>query len=329
MNKIHYCPVSQIQRQFGLYITGAGHELTKPGAPYPHEYHSSDYYFTWRNGRTLADWEYQLLYIREGQGVIEFQRGKSILVRGGSVIILHPGEWHRYRPDGATGWSEAYIGIGGEFLARFVAEPFFRKSPTIIQVNPNGRFDHDLMALVKDIQSSSAEKPYSLALRTAMLMASLFERPDDRFGKSVYNVEIRRANLHIAHHLGEVVDFQDLARRLKMGYSLFRRHFRDYNGMAPLEYQIALRIRRALHLLKSTDLPISQIATETGFKSNGYFSRFFRARIGVSPIEFRRNESQRFQRGDLPLEREGVLRAVREVGFDFEAEAREAGARRR
>ena len=69
-NKIHYCPVGLIQRQFGIYVTGAGMEETKPGEPYPHAYHSSDYYFTWRKGRALTDWEYQSLYIRSGEGEI-------------------------------------------------------------------------------------------------------------------------------------------------------------------------------------------------------------------------------------------------------------------
>jgi hypothetical protein len=111
-NRIHYCPIGLVQRQFGIYVTGAGMEMTKPGEPYPHAYHSSDYYFTWRKGRTLAEWEYQILYIRSGEGEIEFTRGKRIAISAGSVIILHPGEWHRYRPDPKTGWSEAYMGIG-------------------------------------------------------------------------------------------------------------------------------------------------------------------------------------------------------------------------
>ena len=81
MNKIHYCPIGQVQRQFGIYVTGAGKEVTKPGEPYPHDYHSSDYYFTWKNGRTLADWEYQLLYIRDGKGVIEFKRGNGLFLQ--------------------------------------------------------------------------------------------------------------------------------------------------------------------------------------------------------------------------------------------------------
>ena len=289
MNKIHYCPISPIQRQFGLYVTGAGHELTKPGEPYPHEYHSSDYYFTWRNGRALADWEYQLLYIREGKGTIQFKRGKSIAIGGGTIIILHPGEWHRYRPDPETGWSEAYIGIGGEFLERMFAAPFFRHPPTLIQLEPDGRFDHDLIALVDEIQANSVEHPYTLAMKTMALVASLFERPANLHGKAAYNVVIRRANLHIAHHLGEVVDFPALAHQYGMGYSLFRKCFQSYNGMAPLEYQIALRMRRAMHLLASSNVPIAQIAEETGFQSSSYFSKFFRKRLGTSPILFRRS----------------------------------------
>ena len=291
MNKIHYCPIGQIQRQFGVYITGAGKEVTKPGEPYPHAYHSSDYYFTWKNGRALANWEYQLLYIRSGKGVIEFRRGKSISVRGGSVIILHPGEWHRYRPDPETGWSEAYIGIGGEFLKHMIAEPFFRHPPTIIQLQPDGRFDHDLIALVEEIQANSVEHPYSLAMKTMALIASLSERPASLHGKSAYNVVIRRANLHIAHHLGEVIDFPALAKKCGMGYSLFRKCFQAYNGMAPLEYQIALRMRRAMHLLSSSNVPIAQIAEETGFRSPAYFSKFFRKRTNTSPVQFRHDNT--------------------------------------
>ena len=291
MNKIQYCPISQVQRQFGIYVTGAGKEVTGPGEPYPHDYHSSDYYFTWKNGRALADWEYQLLYIRSGKGVIEFNRGKGIPVQAGTVIILHPGEWHRYRPDPKTGWSEAYVGIGGEFLKRVFAEPFFRSPPTVIRLQPDGRFDHDLIALVDEIQASSVEHPYTLAMKTMALVASLFERPANLHGKAAYNVKIRRANLHIAHHLGEVVDFPALARQYGMGYSLFRKCFQSYNGMAPLEYQIALRLRRAMHLLESSNVPIAKIAEETGFKSDSYFSKFFRARIGASPIQYRKQHA--------------------------------------
>lgn len=291
MNKIHYCPIGLVQRQFGIYITGAGMETTKPGEPYPHAYHSSDYYFTWRKGRTLAEWEYQILYIRSGEGEIEFTRGKRIAISAGSVIILHPGEWHRYRPDPKTGWSEAYIGIGGNFLERIFSKPFFSGPPTIIKVPPNGQFDKEIVDLIGDIQTTSTEQPYTVALKTMQLVVSLFMEHPRQTGRTSYNVAIRRANLHIAHHLGEVVDFPALAKQCGMSYSLFRKRFREYNGMSPLEYQIALRIRRAMNLLGSSELPVAQIAAETGFESHAYFSRFFRKETGMSPIEYRRAQS--------------------------------------
>jgi transcriptional regulator GlxA family with amidase domain len=61
--------------------------------------------------------------------------------------------------------------------------------------------------------------------------------------------------------------------------------------MSPLEYQIALRIRRAMNLLGSSELSVAQIAAETGFESHAYFSRFFRKETGISPIEYRRSQS--------------------------------------
>ena len=131
-------------------------------------------------------------------------------------------------------------------------------------------------------------KKAGVLLLTAALIASLCENQIARHGKSSHNVTIRKANLHIAHHLGEVVDFAELAKRLDMGYTLFRRCFREYNGMAPLEYQIALRIRRAMHLLTSTNIPVGQIASETGFKTAAYFSKFFHERTGSSPTQLRR-----------------------------------------
>ena len=292
MNKILYCPIGEPQRRFGLYVTGAGQETTRPGEPYPHDYHSSDYYFTWDKGRTLADWEYQVLYIRSGEGVIEFHRGKRIRLQSGSVVILHPGEWHRYRPNPDTGWSEAYIGIGGEFLDRAIAPPFFPDSPTIFQVEPNGDFERQLLGLIAEIRSSNAERPYSLAAQTLALLSTLIETSRIRENPSISNVPIRRAHLYIAHHLNEVIDFAALAERVGMGYSMFRKKFQGYTKMAPLEYQLALRLRRAMNLLANSETPIARIAAETGFQSPAYFSRFFRKGTGVSPVQYRKRNAE-------------------------------------
>lgn len=286
-NRVRYCPIGAPQRRFGVYVTGAGREVTRPGEAYPHAYHSSDYYFTWENGRRLADWEYQILYIRTGRGVIEFVRGRPIPLAAGTLVILHPGEWHRYRPDARTGWDEAYIGIGGDILARIVCPPFFAARPTIVRLPPDGWFDHEIRALIDEIQSVRAERPYTLALKALTLLAATIEHTQTSDTANAYNLAIRKATITIGHRLDEAIDFAALAQEVGMGYSLFRRRFREYTGLAPLEYQNALRVRRANHLLASTDRPIAQIAEELGFNSPAYFARFFHKATGHSPTSAR------------------------------------------
>ena len=73
-----------------------------------------------------------------------------------------------------------------------------------------------------------------------------------------------------------------------MGYSMFRKKFLAYTKMAPLEYQLALRVRRAANLLANSETPIAQIARETGFQSPAYFSRFFHRSTGLSPVQYRK-----------------------------------------
>lgn len=300
MKKVTYCPIGEIQQRFGVYLTGAGFEKTAPGETYPHDYHTSDYYFTWKNGRILADWEYQILYIRSGRGVIEFERGQSIKVSSGTLILLRPGEWHRYRPDLQTGWEEAYIGIGGRLLESIACPPFFTERHTVVPVADPESFEKQLYPLIEKIKSASAEHPYSLSLETLALLARVSESRYARNTSIGHNADIRKATVYIAHHLAEVIDFADLARKYSMGYTLFRRLFRAYTGLAPLEYQTSLRIRRATHLLTSTDIPVEQIATDTGFASPAYFSRYFRLRLNLSPTEYRKIHSSAKYRQSKP-----------------------------
>ena len=77
-----------------------------------------------------------------------------------------------------------------------------------------------------------------------------------------------------------------------MGYSMFRKKFLTYTKMAPLEYQLALRVRRAANLLANSETPIAQIAKETGFQSPAYFSRFFRKGTGMSPVQYRKRNAE-------------------------------------
>lgn len=275
------------QKRLGAYITVAGRETYSKNSASPSALHNDYYLSVYKNGRQFEGTEHQIHYVRSGKGMTEFKRGKGIPLAAGSVNILRPGEWHRQKPDPVTGWSEAYIGLGGEVVERVVKELFPKPDPIILDLSSDIRFDGSMMSLVEEILSDGAGMPHSLAMKALSLLASLAEHTKDEETASTCYTTIRRASLYIAHHMDETLDLEAVAKRFGMGYSFFRRRFRAYTGLSPLAYQHSLRLRRARRLLKGTDEPISEISDLLGFQSQTYFARFFRKETGISPTSYR------------------------------------------
>ena len=70
----------------------------------------------------------------------------------------------------------------------------------------------------------------------------------------------------------------------------FARSFKEAFGVPPHRYLLTRRIERAVALLRDTNLPITDIAFETGWNSLGTFGRIFRDITGESPSELRQRE---------------------------------------
>jgi transcriptional regulator GlxA family with amidase domain len=70
----------------------------------------------------------------------------------------------------------------------------------------------------------------------------------------------------------------------------FARSFKEAFGVPPHRYLLTRRIERAKALLRDSDLPIIDVAFETGWNSLGTFGRIFRDITGESPSELRARE---------------------------------------
>ena len=77
------------------------------------------------------------------------------------------------------------------------------------------------------------------------------------------------------------------------GYSRsqFSLLFKKYMKKTPMEYQRSLRLNSSRELLCSTNLTISEIAFCCGYDDALYFSRIFKKQYGMSPSQYRENNS--------------------------------------
>lgn len=285
ITKHKYFPVNDVQRQWGIYATCVGHSQTNPGDEFPSPVHPDEYFFSWEQGRVLHEW--QMILLTQGRGTVEF-RNRRHSAKEGSLIILPPESWHRYRPNKKTGWTTFWIGFGGDLAARLVGGAGFNPEGEVRNI-PHAKRFHMLMSdVVTDILEHGVDNIYSAAARIPMLVAALIEEQGQDAEDISRAAVIHRAQSHISAHATEVVDFEGLAKSLDMPYRTFRYVFSKETGTSPLQYQLDIRLARAKNLLRSTDMPIEEIATALGFNSTWYFSHFFRKHTNTPAVTYRK-----------------------------------------
>ena len=79
-----------------------------------------------------------------------------------------------------------------------------------------------------------------------------------------------------------------LARRMHCSPDYLRRLFKAHMGVSPTEYLVGLRMQQAMQLLEHSELPVAEIARQTGYQDPLYFSRIFKRKSGRTPLEYRR-----------------------------------------
>lgn len=84
---------------------------------------------------------------------------------------------------------------------------------------------------------------------------------------------------------------EDLAAKVALSVSQFNRQFKKKFHTTPRSYLTRVRMNAACHLLVSSELPISDIALQTGFYDQSHFSNQFLRHRGISPSQYRRKYS--------------------------------------
>jgi transcriptional regulator GlxA family with amidase domain len=99
---------------------------------------------------------------------------------------------------------------------------------------------------------------------------------------------IARCQTWIANHYSNPAPVAQMTRLSGLAERSFARRFSQATGMAPLEYVHTLRLEEAKQMLETGELPIEGVAQEVGYEDAAFFSRLFRRKVGLSPVQYRR-----------------------------------------
>jgi AraC-like DNA-binding protein len=232
-------------------------------------------------------------------GVIEWgaeqfaYRHNQHVAPAGSLVVINPGEVHTGEAATADGWVYRMMYPAAAVVQRAASElagrprdvPFF--SSPIIHDAELARLFVGMHAAFADDAAALERESRLLWLLSRLVARHADDRPTPRHAAPEH-VGVQRARDYLDQHYAENVTLDDLAASASLSPFHLLRVFRRTVGLPPHAYLTGVRVRHARRLLLA-DLPIADVAAQTGFADQSHLSRHFKRIVGVPPGRYRQN----------------------------------------
>ena len=283
-----YPVINEIDLDWGIAVAAVGYHRMHRFNVYPPKDHPTEYFFDSTKGRVLN--EYQLLYITRGSGTFQSTNVPATTVKEGSMILLHPGEWHTYRPNPKTGWDEYWLGFKGPIIDKLVENGFFRITHPIYYMGIN----EDVVSLYNTALEIATEEKAGFQQQLGGIVYQIlsqlqFTLRNQQFSDKEIINRINKAKIIMQENIFSSISPEEIASHLNLSYSWFRRAFKEYTGFSPAKYISVLKLQKAKTMLVSTQKSIKEISISLNFDNVEYFSTFFKKMTGKTPMAYRNN----------------------------------------
>lgn len=140
-------------------------------------------------------------------------------------------------------------------------------------------------------KNPSADNPYATSVLNCILgkIASL----SDAQNSSKSTSAMSRAILYMQSHFTEDITLNQVANIANYSSNYFSTQFKQLTGMSFKQYLTNTRYTFAKKLLRTTNLPVSDICHQCGFNDLSHFMTAFKKRYGMTPKQFRTNMQQK------------------------------------
>jgi AraC-like DNA-binding protein len=276
-----YLTYSETDERWQIVCTDVGKTRIPPHGQYPSN--KSRHPVPFKSaavGRVLN--EFQIVYITEGCGTF-WTASEAYPVVPGTILLLFPGEFHRYHPDPNVGWVEWWVGFRGPHADRLRAEGIIGPERPLLDLGLNSGclslFDLIFEAVLRQAPAYQARAGAGILMLLAEIHAHLQRaRLPDRSG-----LIVEAAKFAIEERIYGSMDMKWLSQKVGVSVSSLAATFKAYTGMTPYQYFLRMKINKAKELLNGGEGCIKQVAFELGFDDEFYFSRLFKRKTGVSP----------------------------------------------
>lgn len=297
---------------FDIPINSKRMETTRIGTfDFPLAVHKNDLK---KNVLGFVNWhwhyEFQLTYVVRGTISVFFNQ-QTIDLHEGQGIYINPEVFHMIRDRYDSDAMFISLDVSPKLLTSFpnsvfersYVKPVFCSSAADAVILDPGVFWQkkildEAMSIEQDYKSRSFG--WELAVSSSLyaiwkeLVCHLHESfaehdaPAADGARMRRNQRIKEILSYIREHFTEKITLDEIAKHLHLSTNECCRFFKKNMNCTLFEYITEYRLSKSMELLEHTDLPVSQIAYESGFGSSSYFIEKFRKNVGMTPAAFRK-----------------------------------------
>lgn len=248
----------------------------------------------------------ELAYVAEGKGFHHIGE-RVVPVYKGMLFLLPPGMSHVFRPSTPSRTSPPLIVYNCIFLPSLLLQLSGWIGDTRISdhleqrltdpIAPESLFDSDnvIDGLFRNLlreyelpRSGSAAYLQSLLVQLLLSIYRIMKDSQEAIIEGSASVAFHHVLNFLDQHAHEPLSLAQLAERCSWSERHFSRVFKQHTGQTFLHYIQHLRIKKSCELLRSSQLKISHIAEESGYKNMDVFLTHFKRIAGMTPREYRR-----------------------------------------
>lgn len=229
---------------------------------------------------------WEITYVDQGE-LLTLIDGKEYVLTQGDFIFYGPNEYHTQKNNTSSPLS--FLTISFEML--FHDNSIFRNR--IFNCN------YDLKILLEDILKEkdyngnySADliicylKEFMIKLIRFITNKNSLKQLQSSMQMNTNNALVNVTLDYIYSHINEKITINHLAEKVSISSSYLSRIFKDIMGFTIIEYINNYRLEKSKEYIKKTELTLTQIAEILGFNSIHYFSKQFKNKYEISPLEY-------------------------------------------
>lgn len=222
---------------------------------------------------------YLIHYIAKGKGSYTIN-GKTYHLKQGDGFLIPPFISTHYIADADDPWMYYWVGFNGSHAGEMVDKINFAKDQLIFHYD-----DVKSLVSVFELMIKAHNKNFDIygSIGYLYLFLSKLMKPD--LQKDVSHSKMVE---YIKLNYMNPIDMKQLGNLVNLSRSQIYRLFKKYENQSPQQYLLNFRLDRAQELLSASELTVTEIAFSCGFSNTAYFSKAFRLKTGMTPIQYRR-----------------------------------------